>query len=299
MATINEQRRLILKRSAIPGTIPTVPAVDNIDTFTATDIFKGELFYNIPDNILYTRDNTGIVIVASGGPGPTYVYYTENTTPGSEDGKIEIVSGVENAKVEVKTGNEVILFAEDTSTTTYTQIDTVPTSCAILTTNGSNSSQLINNTNNTTLRSGDGTIISKVYLTSAGDAELSVQNGSDLHKVICQDGTGVQISSTNGVSSTGLNLVPSGGFSVSNVTTIGESGAISISTDEIDFISDNGSNHFEMKIKSSKGVNMSFLPSYNNDTAAGLGGLTTGDLYQTTGSGAAPLNVAGIVMIKQ
>lgn len=36
-----------------------------------------------------------------------------------------------------------------------------------------------------------------------------------------------------------------------------------------------------------------------DDVAAGLGGLSAGYLYQTTGAGAAPLNVAGIVMIKQ
>ena len=41
------------------------------------------------------------------------------------------------------------------------------------------------------------------------------------------------------------------------------------------------------------------LPAYNDDVAAGVGGLTTGQLFQTTGAGAAPLNAAGIVMIKQ
>lgn len=41
------------------------------------------------------------------------------------------------------------------------------------------------------------------------------------------------------------------------------------------------------------------LQAYSDDTAAGIGGLVTGELYQTDGTGAAPLNVAGIVMIKQ
>jgi len=41
------------------------------------------------------------------------------------------------------------------------------------------------------------------------------------------------------------------------------------------------------------------FPSYDDDSAAGTGGLTTGQQYQTTGSGASPLNVAGIVMVKQ
>ena len=41
------------------------------------------------------------------------------------------------------------------------------------------------------------------------------------------------------------------------------------------------------------------IPVFDDDAAAGVGGLTAGMLYQTTGSGAAPLNVAGILMIKQ
>lgn len=41
------------------------------------------------------------------------------------------------------------------------------------------------------------------------------------------------------------------------------------------------------------------LPAYADDAAAGLGGLLNGDRYQTSGAGSAPLNVAGIVMIKQ
>ncbi|MDI3320113.1 beta strand repeat-containing protein [Pinibacter soli] len=41
------------------------------------------------------------------------------------------------------------------------------------------------------------------------------------------------------------------------------------------------------------------LPKYANDAAAAAGGLTAGAFYQTTGTGAAPLNVAGILMVKQ
>ena len=40
-------------------------------------------------------------------------------------------------------------------------------------------------------------------------------------------------------------------------------------------------------------------PSYDDDAAAGVGGLLEGEFYQTTGSAAAPLNAAGILMIKQ
>ena len=41
------------------------------------------------------------------------------------------------------------------------------------------------------------------------------------------------------------------------------------------------------------------VPAYQNDIDAAAGGLGTGDLYQTNGSGVSPLNVAGILMVKQ
>jgi hypothetical protein len=45
--------------------------------------------------------------------------------------------------------------------------------------------------------------------------------------------------------------------------------------------------------------NIFALPAYADDAAATTAGLLIGDIYQTDGTGAAPLNVAGIVMIKQ
>jgi hypothetical protein len=41
------------------------------------------------------------------------------------------------------------------------------------------------------------------------------------------------------------------------------------------------------------------IKAFDDDAAAGLAGYTTGYIYQTTGAGAAPLNIAGIVMVKQ
>jgi len=46
-------------------------------------------------------------------------------------------------------------------------------------------------------------------------------------------------------------------------------------------------------------MTLSNVPAFADDSAAGTGGLSVGDVYQTSGTGAAPLNVAGILMIKQ
>lgn len=46
-------------------------------------------------------------------------------------------------------------------------------------------------------------------------------------------------------------------------------------------------------------IRLNLVPAYDDDAAAGVAGLTTGDLYQTTGGGAAPLDVPGLLLLKQ
>ncbi|MBN88402.1 hypothetical protein CMO95_02280 [Candidatus Woesearchaeota archaeon] len=52
-------------------------------------------------------------------------------------------------------------------------------------------------------------------------------------------------------------------------------------------------------VESVVNVVFSGLPKYQDNAAALAGGLAVGQQYQTNGLGAAPLNVAGIVMIVQ
>lgn len=258
MATINEQRRLILKRSNIPGTIPTVPAVDNIDTFIATDIFKGELFYNIPDNILYTRDNTGIVIVASGGAPIPYVYYTEDTTPGSEYGQIEV--------------NDIGLIGRTKVEAGYVRTAT-----------GNPTTDAVN-------------IISDV--TSPGNPSLAMSASDSTginNSVNLSSLNGAEINSYDGLNDSYLQINYSGALIQSN--TITNSSFVQILPGLAMLKSGNGI--------ITKGIEVTplsvslTLDSYADDADAGTAGLTPGQMYQTDGTGAAPLNVAGIVMIKQ
>jgi hypothetical protein len=53
---------------------------------------------------------------------------------------------------------------------------------------------------------------------------------------------------------------------------------------------------FKVKIN---GIINEQVPSYADDADAGANGLIQGDVYQTSGAGSAPLNIAGIRMIKQ
>jgi hypothetical protein len=60
MAT--QDSRIKIKRSTVNSTVPTVPSSsDHTDgTWIATDIYKGELFYNQADGVLWTRGDSGI-----------------------------------------------------------------------------------------------------------------------------------------------------------------------------------------------------------------------------------------------
>ena len=52
----------------------------------------------------------------------------------------------------------------------------------------------------------------------------------------------------------------------------------------------------DQKLKDISGLG---VPAYEDDGAAGAAGLQKGSLWQTDGTGDAPLNAAGILMIKQ
>lgn len=67
MADKREYSRVILKRTNAPGATPSVPTYSTIENFIPTDIFEGELFYNIPDKKLYTRSDDEIVLLTSAG----------------------------------------------------------------------------------------------------------------------------------------------------------------------------------------------------------------------------------------
>lgn len=97
MAT--QDSRIKIKRSTITGTAPTVPSSnDHTDgTWIATDIYKGELFFNQADGVLWSRDDSGVVCL--GGSASLTIasadVLTLNTTP------LTIVGAVAGYAIEV------------------------------------------------------------------------------------------------------------------------------------------------------------------------------------------------------
>jgi hypothetical protein len=97
MAT--QDSRIKIKRSTVTATVPTVPSSnDHTDgTWIATDIYKGELFYNQADGVLWSRDDNGVSCLG----GSVKVVLTKaqvlalNTTP------ITLVGAVSGYAIEV------------------------------------------------------------------------------------------------------------------------------------------------------------------------------------------------------
>ncbi len=108
MAT--QDSRIKIKRSTISGTVPTVaPSDDHTQpspAWTATDIYKGELFINQADNVIWSRGDDGVFCI--GGTAELTIasadVLTLNSTP------LTIVSAVSGYAIEVVSASVKIDF---------------------------------------------------------------------------------------------------------------------------------------------------------------------------------------------
>ena len=76
---MNEFRRMIIKVSSITNEVATIPTTnDHTDgSWIATDIYIGELFLNIADDVLQTRTDTGIVTLGGGASATAFTGLTD------------------------------------------------------------------------------------------------------------------------------------------------------------------------------------------------------------------------------
>ena len=166
MAT--QDSRIKIKRSTINSTVPTVPSSsDHTDgTWIATDIYKGELFYNQADGVLWTRGDSGIECIQ--GTAKLTIATVDvlhlNTTP------IEIVAapGVGYA-IEVISASMKMVYNSATYATN--------TSLELLTAGATNSqaSTVIKNSASTIRRFADATTLASATATQLVDnAALNV-----------------------------------------------------------------------------------------------------------------------------
>jgi len=270
--------RILLKRTTTPLETPTVPAVDDINTFITTDIFEGELYYNIPDGILYTRSGVSIVQLT----GLACCNLSDTLSAGNNT-----------------SGNNIVITSGD------------------LITSATGKSFLALNPVNNVIGSLDG-VIGDARITldySSGiDSYYKLNSSTDTSSLLLNDGI-AEIKVTDTINkSAGLNVTDNLTVDLYATDNATLSGASFVRVDNTSIIltkdSTSTSNVSKIELTNTKilfsgqsgnriNINSNILPSFNDDTAAGVGGLIAGDLYQTTGSGAAPLNAAGMILVKQ
>jgi hypothetical protein len=156
MAT--QDSRIKIKRSTITATVPTVPSSnDHTDgTWISTDIYKGELFYNQADGVLWTRGDSGIECIQGTAKLTiaTADVLTLNTTP------IEIVAAPgAGYAIEVISASMKMVYVSATYATN--------TSLELLTAGATNSqaSTVIKNSASTIRRFADATTLASATAT--------------------------------------------------------------------------------------------------------------------------------------
>ena len=171
MAT--QDSRIKIKRSTITTTVPTVPSSnDHTDgTWIATDIYKGELFFNQADGVLWSRDDNGVVCLG-GSTSLTIAsadVLTLNSTP------LTIVGAVAGYAIEVVSASMKIDF----NTTPYATNTTLT-----LITSGATEPQADNSIDATVARTGrfrnrstSGASATATQIITNADLQVSVDLG--------------------------------------------------------------------------------------------------------------------------
>ena len=88
---IIQDSRLQLKYSTISGVVPTIPLTyDHTDgTWLPTDIYIGEVFFNVADNLAWWRSETGVVpFGATGGTSVFIGDFVSKTLGGTYSGPV-------------------------------------------------------------------------------------------------------------------------------------------------------------------------------------------------------------------
>lgn len=310
MANI-EYSRLLLKRSVTAGVVPTVPLSNNLNDFNATDIYEGELFYNVADGILFSRDLLGITVLGTpGAPANLLNTLLLGNNTGATDIVIDNPQVIRNPLASapldsyITTGvvgdpNRIVLESQDlaigtdarlvvrsnalTAITAFVNDPAVTTSANLTVDAIPGLTQFFSKTDGTNTLdithdlTGLGAAQTTNFLAATTTATTVV--GLDIHSDFSGPGGTTKFTQNDTLISSAVN-------SAAHTMTLNAAGggSLDIVVPRVNLLSAAGPVPYQ---------------AHDDDAAAGVAGLVTGDLYQTTGAGAAPLNAPGILMIKQ
>jgi len=268
-----QNSRLLLKRSTISGATPTVftGSTDYTDgTWGVNDIYGGELFLNMQDKKLWFGYDT------SGGTGVELIY-----PQGSTSGSCLTDLYVSNLY-----GCSPINLWDNITVQTGVTINSADGLCNInmdFTGIGEISLNYNDGNTNSILTCGNGIT---TYVEDIGSGDYCwLQQGIQGIDITFTTSTSLILDGRPGDSTDSFQLVAEG--------VIKMTGGINAANPAYLFIQDGNIN------LDSIDISMPNIPSYDDDADAATGGLSPGSIYQTTGGGASPLDVPGILMIKQ
>lgn len=197
-----EYSRLILKRSGISGEQPTIPTGTTLNEMIPTDLFVGEMFVNVADDLLWVRtDNQILPISLSGSTGTTTPSLMEVLAEGNITGVQDIIvsSGASIVYEYLPTGSTNSILAVDADGRTI--ITSVSGATGSSGTSGTSGLSGVNGTNGT---SGiDGTSGSSG---TSGLSGVNGTNGTSGTSGVGTDGTS-GTSGINGLSNSFFNYV--------------------------------------------------------------------------------------------
>jgi hypothetical protein len=267
----------------------------------------------------------GVSITEDGGFSS--LYYSEDPT--ISQAKIEVTDGVNTNTNEFDLTSTALTNTDGTNTTTINTLSAGSATIDILATDGTNTGQVNVYNSVVALSMNDFTTFSNNItlnssITSPYGLEIYSLNPSTSEVgAINVDATVINVSVDDAIDTSTINITPSLiDILTSNATNTAQqtfSSNIELNVtdgtntnftqfnigDTILSVTD-GTDTSQVTINAqtitiSPSINLSItsIPAFADDAAAGTAGLLINDVYQTDGTGAAPLNVAGVLMIKQ
>lgn len=118
-----EYSRLLLKRTGIPGEVPTYTTGSTLNDMIPTDLFVGEMYLNTADDLMWVRTDNGILPIAlSGMTGTTIPTLLEVLGTGNITGGFDIYvsSGTTIQYEGLNTGSTTTILGLDASGNTIT-----------------------------------------------------------------------------------------------------------------------------------------------------------------------------------
>lgn len=255
------------------------------------------IILDIPTNDFYSLDDDGNFNLIGGGGGSQTL--EQVLSQGNSTGGNQITSPDANTTLEIYDSSLGLTCTDNINTQNYISILPAKIDYVSIDLNNNDNTSIEQQAtslllaNNTT---GVGAIVNSLLITQ-NEVVLEHNNSGLQRQQIYVDGATCNMKYDDGINIMDVELGLTNGFRARRTdTTSAYENYIQVQFDKVQLVFDDSTNAFELRVDAD-GYSLKNLPAFDDDTDAA--GLPQGCLYQTTGIGAAPLNVAGIVMIKQ